>query len=236
MEEPDPESQILVPATRGTFRASSRSLLASTAANYRTRIRSEDSTIPDLRICSSTNRSLPSFCDSATPPEVPQLTEKTPDKAQRMIHDLLLVGISGEKIAKGTKISSMTISAIKNGKNKRISEKVFDAIWNFYDEKAPPREEMERLRAERASEVPASPVTMVKQTPKAASKLKPKVNAENPKAHKPSGTSVTIDLTGFISRDYLPVNVPLLTQQIDGLIARFRQAVIELEQIKSQIR
>lgn len=153
-----------------------------------------------------------------------------------MIHDLLLVGISGEKIARATKISSMTISSIKNGKNKRISEKVYDAIWEFYDEQAPPREEMERLRAERAFEAPASmtPAPKTKRTPKAASKLK--VNVESPKAPKAGESDTLIDFAGFINRDYVPVNVPMLTQQIDGLVARFRQAVIELEQIKSQIK
>lgn len=192
----------------------------------------------EAAVCVTSERSLPSHCRSATTPEVPQLTEKTVDKAQRMIHDLLLVGVSGEKIAKGTKISSMTISAIKNGKNQRISEKVYDAIWEFYDEQAPPREEMERLRAERASDVPTSTASAPnsKRTPKAASKLKPKVNAESRKAHKASGAEILIDFSGFINRDYVPVNVPLLTQRIDDLIDRFRQAVNELEQIKSQIR
>jgi DNA-binding Xre family transcriptional regulator len=175
---------------------------------------------------------------SVTTLEVHPLSEKTPDKAQRMIHDLLLVGVSGQKISKNTGISEMTISAIKNGRNKRVSEAVFDKIWEYYDEQAPPREEMDKIREEGASKatgprVKAAP--KAKQTPKATSKLKPKVNAESPKAQLAGVSDTPIDFTGMINRQYIPVNVPLLSQRIDELITRFQHAVSELEQIKSQI-
>lgn len=157
------------------------------------------------------------------------MNEKTPQKAQRMILDLLLLGISGEKIAKGTKISAMTISSIKNGRNQRISEKVFDKIWNFYDEKAPPRTEMEKLREEKGN------VELPQQKPE--EKAAPKSKTEKPDSGTPTAPKRPVkDFSGFISTDYVPVNLKALNEQIDGLISQFQSALDELNAIKAQIK
>jgi len=79
--------------------------------------------------------------------------EKTVERAHEMIHDLVRAGFSGEKISREAGVSSPTIGQIRNGKSGRITEKVFDKIWNYWSEHAPPKDEREAAR-----EVPETPV------------------------------------------------------------------------------
>ncbi|MBN1446449.1 MAG: hypothetical protein JXA28_00860 [Bacteroidetes bacterium] len=74
--------------------------------------------------------------------------EKTVERAHEMIHDLRRAGISGQKIAKGSGVNPVTIGQIRNGKSGRITEKIFDRIWDFWSENAPPKDEREAARKE----------------------------------------------------------------------------------------
>jgi len=74
--------------------------------------------------------------------------EKTVERAHEMIRDHLRAGISGQKIAKGSGVNPVTIDQIRNGKSGRITVKVFDKIWDFWSEKAPPKDEREAASKE----------------------------------------------------------------------------------------
>jgi transcriptional regulator with XRE-family HTH domain len=169
------------------------------------------------------------------------MTEKTVEKARQMIHDLLILGFSGAKIAKGTGITEMTISSIKNGKSQRVSEKVFDKLWNFFDETAPPRAEMERIRSEKApaTEAPNVPAkqsisgTAEPDAPKPKRKYTKRIGSSG---EADSSTKVTFPNTeGFINRQLVPVDLSALNNRIDHLIAQFSEALKQLHAIRKQI-
>jgi hypothetical protein len=162
------------------------------------------------------------------------MSEKTVKKAQMMVHDLLLLGFSGVKISDGAGVNQVTIGSIRNGKSQRISEKVFDRIWDFWSEHAPPKEELEKLRAEKSAKLKSPQPTKMQAstapTSPTASQPKPKRKYTKRVSTKP------VEAGSFISRQYVPVDLTVLRNTIDNLIAQFSEAVAELESIREQIK
>jgi hypothetical protein len=144
------------------------------------------------------------------------MAEKTAEKAQKMVSDLLLAGFSGVKIAEGSGVNQFTISAIKLGKQSRITEKVYDKIWNFWDENLPSKEKMEELRKNEAAAPKAKPQTKRKYTKKA-------------KLDKAG-------IDSFINKNFVPVDVNAFESMIDRLILQYDDVLNELKSIKRQIQ
>lgn len=160
-------------------------------------------------------------------------TEKTAEAAQKMIADLLIAGFSGVKISKGTGVNQITIGNLRNGKNSRVTEAVYDKIWDFWSENVPPKEELEKIRAEKAAvqepsetSAPDAPKPKRKYTKRSATKT-------GKKAGSKSGFPST---EGFINRNYVPVDLTALHTTIDRLISRFAESLKELEAIRKQIK
>lgn len=164
--------------------------------------------------------------------------EKTAEKAQQMIQDLILAGFSGVKISKGSGVNQITIGNLKNGKNSRVTEVVFDKLWDFWSENVPPQAELEKLRAEKGQPASASAGTRAQKTPeKATASIPSKPAPSKPKRKYTKRTKQTAPpSTSFINKNYVPVDINALTATVDSLIDRFSEAVKELEAIRKQIK
>lgn len=186
--------------------------------------------------------------------------EKTVERAYQMITDLTSAGVSMNRITKGAKVDYITVLRIKDGTRKRISERVFDSIWDFWSENAPPRANGQsadgKLAASDATEAPqaaetgkpsSAPTKAVRSPRKAA--VKPK--AKKPRASKTAPKSATngqkaagsghadmppINIDGLLNRNYVPVDMKALTALIDGMIARFQGQIEELEAIRKLLK
>jgi len=156
--------------------------------------------------------------------------EKSVDRAQRMIKDLLLAGYSGVKISEGSGINQVTIGALKNGKSQRVTDKVFNRLWDYWSENVPPKDELEKLRAEK------TPSTTVQKAPEKASASKTEGQKPKRKYTKRTKSEAPSTAEGFINRQYVPVDLTALNNTIDKLISQFSDTLKELEAIRKQIK
>lgn len=187
--------------------------------------------------------------------------EKTVERACQMIMDLTSAGVSMNKITKGAKVDYITVLRIKDGTRKRISERVFDSIWDFWSENAPPRTNgqsadgqetttgpVEATQAAEAGKPSPAPTKAVRSPRKAA--LKPKAT-KKPRVAKAAAKQSTIgqkaaatapadlppiNIEGLLNRDYVPVDMKALTALIDGLITRFQGQIEELEAVRKLLK
>lgn len=160
------------------------------------------------------------------------MSEKTVEKAQQMIQDLLLAGYSGVKISEGSGVNQVTIGALKNGKSQRVTEKVFDRLWDYWSENVPPKEKLEQLRAEKGQSTGRK-----KASEKApASESAQTASAKPKRKYTKRSVSETPSTEGFINRNYVPVDLNALNTTIDKLISQFSDTLKELEAIRKQIK
>lgn len=160
--------------------------------------------------------------------------EKTVDRAQKMIHDLLGSGLMMKDVVSGTGVNPTTLGWIRKGRTDKIAERTFDRIWDYWSEQASPKDEREAER-----EVPESTKTISdaskealrksRKTAEKTKKVETKV-APSPRQKRPERT-----YDGFVSRQHVPVDAELFTTVIDRLIDRFEAAKKELEGIQREI-
>jgi hypothetical protein len=181
--------------------------------------------------------------------------EKTVERARQMLTELTMAGIPITKVSKEAGVNSVTIWQIKKGGQSRISERVFDSIWDFWSENAPPRTDgqeaatgpVEAPQTAEASKPSPAPTKAVRGPRTAA--LKPK--GTKPRAAKTATKQPTngqkavtaslkdlppINIEGLLNRDYVPVDMKALTALIDGMIARFQGQIEELEAIRKLMK
>jgi hypothetical protein len=186
--------------------------------------------------------------------------EKTVERARQMLTELTMAGIPMTKVSKDAGVNSVTIWQIKKGGQSRISERVFDSIWDFWSENAPPRTNgqsadgkdatgpVEATQAARAGKPSPSPTKAVRSPRKAA--LKPKAT-KKPRVAKAAAKQSTIgqkaaatapadlppiNIEGLLNRDYVPVDMKALTALIDGMITRFKGQIEELEAVRKLLK
>jgi hypothetical protein len=166
------------------------------------------------------------------------MSEKTAEAAQKMIQDLLLAGFSGVKISKGTGVNQITIGNLKNGKNARVTETVYDKIWDFWSENVPSKDVLEKLRAEKASSKSAQSAPNKAESSGSSKNAssKPKRKYTRRSGEKSSAKTSFPGTEGFINRNYVPVDLTALHATIDNLISRFSDSLKELEAIRKQIK
>lgn len=156
--------------------------------------------------------------------------EKTAEKAQKMINDLLLAGFSGVKISEGSGINQLTISLLKNGKSKRITEKVYDRLWNFWDENLPPDDELQRLRTTSNATVQhaTKDSTTVETQNQAAAPTKRKYARRTPVAAS--------DATTLVNRNIVAIDKMALVSVLDSILSSFVEASNQLNDIRKMLR
>lgn len=166
--------------------------------------------------------------------------DKTIDRARQMLADLKAAKIPQARIAKEAGVNGVTLWQISKGGQSSVSERVFDAIWDYWSEHAPPKGELtdsQREPKEGSQEAPAVINTTKPKPPKAKGPRRQKRTAQ--KVSKGTAKTPTkpaeqqpIDIEGMISHDYVPVDLKALTALIDGMIARFETQIAELEAVK----
>lgn len=160
--------------------------------------------------------------------------EKTVERAQKMIHDLLHGGLMMKDIVSGTGVNPTTLGWIRKGRTEKIAERTFDRIWDYWSEQAPPKDERGS-----AGEVPDSTKTIsaaskeaLKKSRKTAEKTK-KVEPKVTPPRRQKRPERTYD--GFVSRQHVPIDAEVFTTVIDRLIDRFEAAKKELEGVRKEI-
>jgi hypothetical protein len=182
--------------------------------------------------------------------------EKTVERARQMLTELTMAGVPMTKVAKGAGVNGVTLWQLKKGGQSRISERVFDSIWDFWSENAPPRKDGNEaatglVEVPQAAEAdnPSSAPTKAKRGPrKAAAKPKAAKTVSKPsmKSQKQSNDQKAptagssdmppINIDGLLNRDYVPVDMKALTALIDGMITRFKGQIEELEAVRKLLK
>lgn len=171
--------------------------------------------------------------------------EKTVERAQQMLEDLKAAKIPQSRIAKEAGVNTVTLWQIAKKGQPTVSERVFDAIWDYWSEHAPPKG---------TDTEPTNDGQTATETPQKASAVPKVVKQAKAKVHKPSmkkravSKSVKvpvkavkstelppIDIEGMISHEYVPVDLKALTALIDGMIDHFRGQVEELQAVKTHL-
>ena len=179
--------------------------------------------------------------------------EKTVERAYQMIMDLTSAGVSMNKITKGAKVDYITVLRIKDGTRKRISERVFDSIWDFWSENAPPRTNGQEaatgpVEAAEAGKPSPTPTKALRSPRKAAVKPKATKKSRAAKAAAKQSTNgqkaagsghadmPPINIDGLLNRNYVPVDMKALTALIDGMITKFQGQIEELEAVRKLLK
>jgi hypothetical protein len=169
--------------------------------------------------------------------------DKTIDRARQMLADLKAAKIPQSRIAKEAGINGVTLWQISKGGQSSVSERVFDAIWDYWSEHAPPKGEPTNGQQEPASGPqeasmavkPAKAKQSKAKGPRKQKRTVQKVSKTTVKAATKPAKQHPLDIEGMISRDYVPVDLRALVALIDGMIERFQAQVIELETVKKKL-
>jgi lambda repressor-like predicted transcriptional regulator len=183
--------------------------------------------------------------------------EKTVERARQMLTELTMAGVPMTKVAKGAGVNGVTLWQLKKGGQSRISERVFDSIWDFWSEHAPPRANgqsvdgneaatgaVEATQAAEVGEPSPAPTKTVGGPSKAAAGPKstkgPKINKPVTSGQKAAGSGHAglspLNIDGLLNRDYVPVDMKALVTLIDGMIARFEGQIEELEVVRRLLK
>lgn len=165
--------------------------------------------------------------------------EKTVERAQQMIRDLLRAGFSGKDISQGSGVNPNTIGSLRNGKSTRVTDKVFDRIWDYWSEHAPPKDD-NRPPDEEETPVAIKNKSISEAARKSLRKAAEGTNgdavAKTKEAPAPRQRHPEASSGSFVSRQHVPVDISALTAVIRRLVSRFEDAKRELEEIRKEIQ